>query len=564
MEKEMEREVKRVWLGAEGMITALGHSSEEVLSAIVDGRIGCREISSPDLWGKPFTAGKIDRERVPEIPGYTLLERMLIKVVGDVVEHSGIDTAARDTGLVIASTKGNIELLSGAGVNDQRVFLGEMAARVAARCGFANSPVVISNACISGVSAMIVAARLIREGAYRNVVVAGGDILTRFVVTGFEAFKSVSDSVCRPYDEARNGLTLGEGCGAVLLTADIDKAIAPHIEVAGGAIAGDANHISGPSRTGDGLCFAIRGAMAEADISASEVGFVNGHGTGTVYNDEMESKAFALAGLDGVPVNGLKPYFGHTLGAAGVVETMVSAHALRTGTIYGTPGFERTGTPMPLDVSPRHRTTDAAACVKTASGFGGCNASIVLRKGEGKAKATTDLGTVIRQTAVVEIAPDGRPFGEMIRERFRALESPDMKFFKMDDLSKLAYVATGELLRGAMLCDKYRPDEIGIVLANRSASLDTDTRHCLQMEENGDETSPAVFVYTLPNVAAGEVSIRHKIQGEATFFIDGDTIFVEDYARMLLRCGYLKAVICGWCELAGENFSAKLTLLETE
>jgi 3-oxoacyl-(acyl-carrier-protein) synthase len=566
MEREMGREVNSVWLGPDSVITALGCSSEEVLSAIEQGRIGCRETSDPDLWAKPFTAGKIDRDKMPEIPGYTLLERMFVKVVGDVVERSGIDAPADDSLLVIASTKGNIELLSNEGVTDERVFLGEMAARVASFCGFKNTPVVVSNACISGVSAMIVAARLIGEGRYRNVVVAGGDTLTRFVVTGFEAFKSVSGQVCRPYDAGRDGLTLGEGCGAVLLTADSVRAAEPCVEVAGGAISGDANHISGPSRTGDGLFFAIRNAMAEARATSAEVGFVNGHGTGTIYNDEMESKAFALAGLDGVRVNGLKPYFGHTLGAAGVVETIVSAHGLRSGIVYGTPGFERTGTPHPLDVSPRYRATDAAVCVKTASGFGGCNAAIVLRKGEGKARVAAGSVPVIRKTAAVNISPDGRPFGEMIRERFRALESPDMKFFKMDDLSKLAYVATCELLSSTCLSDKYRSDETGIVLANRSASLDTDTRHCLQMRENGDEVSPAVFVYTLPNVSAGEVSIRHKIQGESTFFIEPrpENTFVEDYARILLRRGYLKAVICGRCELLGEDFSANLTLLETE
>jgi 3-oxoacyl-(acyl-carrier-protein) synthase len=251
------------------------------------------------------------------------------------------------------------------------------------------------------------------------------------------------------------------------------------------------------------------------------------------------------------------------------LETIVCVHALRSGTVYGTPGFEQTGTPCPADVSSHHRQTDAVACIKTASGFGGCNAAVVLRKTDGGTKnsstkaASAENEPAIRHTVSVRIAPDGRPFGEMIRERFKALESPDAKFFKMDDLSRLAYVAAGELLRDTDIKDKYRPDEIGIVLANRSASLDTDIRHCEQMEQNGDDVSPAVFVYTLPNVAAGEVSIRHKLQGEATFFIQNspDT-FVEDYARMLLRRGHLKAVVCGWCELLGEEFEVEMKLLE--
>jgi 3-oxoacyl-(acyl-carrier-protein) synthase len=414
---------------------------------------------------------------------------------------------------------------------------------------------------------------LIREGKYKNVVVAGGDILTRFVVTGFHAFNSVSKQVCRPYDEARDGLTLGEGCGAILLTSELTATAQPRIEVAGGAISSDANHISAPSRTGDGLYLAIRSAMYEAKVNADEIGFVNGHGTGTVYNDEMESKAFALAGVDGLPVSALKPYFGHTLGAAGVIETIVSAHAIRTETVYGTPNFDRAGTSHILNVSPQNRKTEAGVCLKTASGFGGSNAAIILRKDSntnselgGNHTVNAILGSNIRCTASVRITPDNRTFGEMIRERFKSLESPDMKFFRMDNLSKLAYVAAGELLRNSGIGEKYRPDEIGIILANRSASLDTDIRHCEQIEQNGDEVSPAVFVYTLPNVAAGEMSIRHKIQGETTFFIENnsDRGFVEQYAHMLLHRKYLKAVIYGRCELLGENFGAEMTLLETK
>ncbi len=557
-----------VWLGADSMITALGFSSEQVISSIEEYRIGCREINDERLWSKPLVAGRINERQVPDIEGYTLLERMLIAVTDDVVKRSEIDTAAPDSCLIVSSTKGNIELLSGAGITEERIFLSDMAQRVAVRCGFKNMPLVISNACISGVSAIIVAARLIDEGIYRNVVVVGGDTMTRFVVTGFQGFKSVSGQVCRPYDEARDGLTLGEACAAVLLTSEIERAEKPYIEVAGGAISNDANHISAPSRTGDGLCFAIEGAMKEAEVFADEVGFVNGHGTGTPYNDEMESKAFALAGLDGVPVNGFKPYFGHTLGASGVVESIVSAHALRKGVVYGTPGFEKMGTPYRVDVSPQHRQTTKDVCVKTASGFGGCNAAIVLRKTEGESAKVAPKGSkpTIYETGSVHIVPDGRPFGEMIRERFKALESPNMKFFKMDALCKLGYVAAEELLRNADIANKYMPEEIGIVLANVSSSLDTDIRHCLQIEQNGEDVSPAVFVYTLPNVVAGEISIRHKIQGENTFFIQTTPSidFLESYARMILKRGYLKAVIYGWCELLGEEFDAKLILLETK
>jgi 3-oxoacyl-(acyl-carrier-protein) synthase len=589
METAMGSDVTQVWLGADAMITALGNSTDEALTAIFEGRVGCHTVNDPTLWPHPFVAGMVDfpnaRWKFPSMKRrggsriatdgvVTPLEQMFISAIGRVLERSGVDPGATDTGLVMASTKGNIELLGG---------LGEMAATVASACGFAATPVVISNACISGVSALIVAARLIREGNYRNVVVAGGDTLSRFVVSGFHAFRSVSPTVCRPYDASRDGLTLGEGCGAILLTADSAKAVQPAVELAGGAISGDANHISGPSRTGDGLCFALRDAMTEARVAPAEVGMVNGHGTGTIYNDEMESKAFALAferagfsTTSHAAVFGLKPWFGHTLGASGVVETIVAAHALRRGTVPATPGFSTPGTPHPLDVSPHNRPTTTNVCVKTASGFGGCNAAVVLKKTEvpqvpKPAGAQIPLpdkegwqprAAKVVETASATIRPDGRPFAEMIRQRFKALDSPDMKFFKMDDLSRLAYIASCELLAGTHLAERHSPDRIGIILANRSASLDTDRRHHSQIAETPTDASPAVFVYTLPNVAAGEIAIRHKIQGESTFFIDNSPTRAENYARMLLRRGVVDAAICGWCELDGENFAAEFKLLE--
>ena len=158
---------------------------------------------------------------------------------------------------------------------------------------------MISNACISGVSAIVVASRLIRSGEYDHVFVAGFDLLCDFIVSGFNAFKSVSPVLCRPYDAARDGLTLGEAGGAVLLTADRGLS-ATGVTVAGGGISNDANHISAPSRTGDGLAFAIRAALREASLGAAAIGMVNPHGTATLYNDEMESRATRSNPISGI------------------------------------------------------------------------------------------------------------------------------------------------------------------------------------------------------------------------------------------------------------------------
>ena len=459
---------------------------------------------------------------------------------------------------------------------------------------------------------------------------AGFDLLSDFIVSGFNAFKSVSPTLCRPYDASRDGLTLGEACGAVLLTRD-QRLSGTGVSVVGGGISNDANHISAPSRTGDGLWYAIRAALAEAGTGAGEVGLVNTHGTATVYNDEMESKALHLAGLCGVPCNSLKPYFGHTLGASGVIESIVTVRELCEGTCFGVKGYAECGVPYPPNVSAAHRKIRTDAALKTASGFGGCNAAVVFRRAAGpdatpgnetatgqgsgpntdvqggndcleaaRARSGTAMsandrargknavghgnpdtgekagghaetgtgrhGSGIRchDTAHVVIAQHpSLPFDAFIRERYRALADPNMKFSKMDDLCKLAYVASCELLSG------HRPDcpaeRIGVVMANRSASLDSDRRHQAIIDAgDGCGASPAVFVYTLPNIMLGQVAIKHGLKGESTFFAfpDKSSNFIREYAASLIAEGRMDAVLWGWCEFDGGSYDCELTLTE--
>jgi len=155
------------------------------------------------------------------------------------------------------------------------------------------------------------------------------------------------------------------------------------------------------------------------------------------------------------------------------------------------------------------------------------------------------------------------PFGVFIRERYRALADPNMKFSKMDDLCKLAYVASCELLAGR------RPDcpaeRIGVVLANRSASLDSDMRHQAVIDaDDGGGASPAVFVYTLPNIMLGQIAIKHGLKGESTFFAfpDKSCNFIRKYAEGLIAQGRMDAVVWGWCELCGGEYDCELTLTE--
>lgn len=557
-----QSQIPTVYWVADQMVTALGVGTECNAMRILDYASGVVRHTDVAICDEPFMAGRIDWDKIYSNSALTPLERLMVMMANDVKNQvPSVDFAGSDFGLVISSTKGNIDLLQDNGLTDERVFLANLAKKVAYFLGITTEPILISNACISGVSALIVASRLIEEGRYRHVLVVGGDLLTKFVVSGFQSFKSVSETLCRPYDSARNGLSMGEACGAVLLSCDEQLLENEPVTIAGGSITNDANHISGPSRTGDGLHYAMRNAMREAGVAKDALAFVSAHGTATVYNDEMESKALNLSDLLAVPVNSMKPYFGHTLGACGVVESILCVWQLRHRTIFGTKGFETLGVPYAINVSAEHQpVTHGDCCLKIASGFGGCNAAMVIRLGE-KTSEKKSENVPIHISRNVKLASD-RPFAEFIREEYKSLNAPNMKFFKMDDLSKLGYVAAEKLLQDVDL--EQDSTRTAIVLANHAASLDTDWRH-QQLLNAHEMASPAVFVYTLPNIVSGEICIRHHIQGENTFFVqnapDG---FARQYAQMLLQRGIADRVIVGWCELLGEKFCADFDLLETK
>ena len=177
---------------------------------------------------------------------------------------------------------------------------------------------------------------------------------------------------------ARDGINLGEAAGTVILTSN--KNYSSGIKIAGGSISNDANHISGPSRTGEELNLAISRAINEAGLVAGDIDFISAHGTATVYNDEMEAKAITLAGLQKTPVNSLKGFYGHTLGAAGLIESIISMQSLKENLIIPTRGFENMGVSQPINICSTLFTSTIQNCLKTASGFGGCNAAMIFSK----------------------------------------------------------------------------------------------------------------------------------------------------------------------------------------
>ncbi|MBC8033779.1 MAG: beta-ketoacyl synthase [Chitinophagaceae bacterium] len=372
-----------VFIASDNIISPLGTTSSENFAQLAAGRSAVSLQENEKLSPLPFYASLFNNDSYtsPASACFTKFEQLLIESVKGALDTVAIKPADKDTILIISSTKGNISLLEDESVSPQlksRIALHTSAKMVAEHLGFINKPVVVSNACISGLLALITGMRLLQSGQYKNAVITGADVISKFVLSGFQSFQAISHAPCKPFDEARNGINLGEGAGTIILSSN--RAYEKEISIRGGSVSNDANHISGPSRTGEELYAAIGKAMTDARISASEVDFISAHGTATVYNDAMEAKAITLAGMNSVPLNSLKGYYGHTLGAAGLIEAVISIHSLKSNIVLPTHGFISQGSDNPLNVCKELLSGDLKNCLKTASGFGGCNAAIVLGK----------------------------------------------------------------------------------------------------------------------------------------------------------------------------------------
>lgn len=283
-----------------------------------------------------------------------------------------LDVASSRVVLILSSTKGQT-------TGPEGEPMGETAMRLARHFGLTTQPVTVSNACISGLAAQILAMRLLEMGQYDVAIVSGCDIQTKFIVSGFQSFHAVSDEECRPFDEDRFGLNLGEAAATVVY-ARREQVKAEDWVLTRGAVRNDAFHISGPSKTAEGSYRALHHIMQGED--PSRIACISAHGTATLYNDDMESRAIDREGLAQVLVSGLKGYYGHTMGAAGLLETILTMHAIDEGWVPGTRGYGACGTTCELRVSAQHEATSQRQFIKLMSGFGGCNAAALFKKGD--------------------------------------------------------------------------------------------------------------------------------------------------------------------------------------
>jgi 3-oxoacyl-[acyl-carrier-protein] synthase-1 len=380
-----EKAMTEIFISSDNIVSPIGFTTVQNFEQLKQNVSGVKLHEDKMMSDTAFQAALFEGENFFEAAAvqnsYTKFEKLLISSITNALASSGVSAQDGKTVLIISSTKGNISLLEtnepSQSLND-RISLNTSARLVAGHFKFSSQPVIVSNACISGILALLTGMRLIQSGQYDHAVVAGADTISKFVLSGFQSFQAVSQLPCKPFDAARDGINLGEGAATVILSSN--KAYSTGIKITGGAVSNDANHISGPSRTGEELNLGITRAMSAAGLAAEHIDFISAHGTATLFNDEMEAKAIGLAGLQHVPVNSLKGYYGHTLGAAGLIESVISIQSLKEDMVIPTKGFKNIGVSQPVNICSTLYNSPLQNCLKTASGFGGCNAAMIFSK----------------------------------------------------------------------------------------------------------------------------------------------------------------------------------------
>lgn len=397
---------RRIVVTGIGVICATGHSVLQFLESLRQGRRGIKEITLFDTSGYPSRVAA-------EVAGYdprayferrqlrrlSRVEQFVLIAAAEAIADAGLKGDGEDIGVCLGAGGGGLhpaeiyhrELLAGGRPRPSLLlpFVPSYATDILAQRYELKGPrTTIATACSSSASAIAYAGELIRLGEAEIMLCGGGEALSEVTFGGFCSLQVMDPAPCRPFDRSRKGLSLGEG-GAILVLEEERRAKGRgariYGELLGYSLGGEAFHITAPEPSGREEARVIREAIADAGIKPQDVDYINAHGTGTLLNDEVETRAIKeVWGEDAyrIPVSSTKSMVGHCLGAAGGIEAVASLLALYHQFIPPTAGFEKGDEVCDLDYVPHPRSGDIEVVVCNSFAFGGNCTTLVFGKGE--------------------------------------------------------------------------------------------------------------------------------------------------------------------------------------
>ncbi len=392
-----------VWIAGGGVISGIGRNLGECVAsfeAMQPGMAYMQHLHSAHAQTFPVVevkAGNDELAAIAGMPAHWSRTALLSRIAAqEAWEASGLgDIRQYRTGFVSANTVGGMDkteefmeaFLTGSSKGKLRQVVhhecGAVTELVADAMGVRHHVSTISTACSSGANALMYGARMIRAGMLDVVIAGGTDALTRFTLNGFNTLMILDQQQCRPFDDTRTGLNLGEGAGYVVLVSDaVAKEIRPWCRLSGFANANDAYHQTASSPDGIGNFMAMKAALEMGGLQPEDIGYINLHGTGTQNNDSSEGLAISRLFAGGVPpASSTKSFTGHTLGASGGIEAVFSALALRDGIIYPNANFSVQMRELAFSpVTAFSRGNNLRNVMSNSFGFGGNCSSLVFSK----------------------------------------------------------------------------------------------------------------------------------------------------------------------------------------
>jgi 3-oxoacyl-[acyl-carrier-protein] synthase II len=599
----------RLWVTGLGLVTPLGGCVEATWSRLVRGDRAIAPARLFDASGqRSGLVAEVDGVIVPTDPpgGWSRTSAMALTAAAEAMAMARLEATGMRVGLVVGGTTGGMfeterslaRLHAEPGGRDVPGSmlshpLSATGDRLDERLGPFARVRTLSSACSSSANALVVAATWLRSGAVDAVVAGGSDGLCRLTVTGFNSLGAIDSDPCRPFDRRRRGTTLGEGAGFVVLEraeSALSRGALPVAELAGWATGSEAHHITSPAPDGIVVAELIERALARAGMGPADVDYVNAHGTGTPANDSMEAAALARAfgdELARIPVSSSKGQIGHTLGAAGGIEAVITALVLARTTLVPTAGLDTPDPAFDLVHVPHvgRRVQRVRAAVSNAFGFGGLGTVLVFAephrpapedrpthappRGERRASSRglhpSGAGAAAIRPVITGVSVLG-PAGlmgaagcaDLLSQRILSETPVDpdahldaARARRLDRTARLATVVVLQAIRNATAS----PVDSGVVLGSAFGSVDATAAFLHRVFQKGPRAaSPAEFPNLVPSSPVGHVSIYAGMQGPAFATADlatsGDSAFAA--ALELVEAGESKRIVAAAAEPTGE------------
>jgi 3-oxoacyl-[acyl-carrier-protein] synthase II len=541
----MERSV--VGVTGVGMICAAGRDSEQVWERLLSGRSAVAP-----LQGEEFACfdgaigGQVPDEWVDGRQGPRRADALALAAVSEAVADSGhpLRSVAPDrVALVVARCQGP-PLRRGV----EHETMSALCDRLAEELGITGPRILVSTACAAGGNAVGIARDRLWAGDVDLVIAGGVDDLQRGTYAGFSALQALDSRPCAPYSRS-GGLNLGEGAAFLVVEREEDaraRGARIRAEVLGYGLSGDAHHATAPDPTGRGATMAVRRALADADVAVSDIGWVNGHGTGTPANDAAERKV--MRNLFGeaspkVPITSVKSFIGHTLGASGAIEAAVSVLAIERGVIPPTANVEAAPGPQDLDCVPLvPRRQLVPLVVSNNYAFGGNNVSLIMgRPGRGSPQpplpspgvTITGIGLLTERAAGV---PEWLALSEEHAEewRLRQVSGEDLTsglkpyarpgtWRHLNAFTKASLAVTREALEDAALTlTREQRDHVALLLGTASGAA-ASVKYGEAVGDDPRKSSVHAFAHLTLNAPAGAVCQALGLRGPTTTLVSGGT-----------------------------------------